>query len=58
MVGTLEVVIRSQEIDSRNLRSESKFSTHKVNFRALLSDYRLLGVQCNSNLTYLSAWRN
>ena len=53
IVGTLEVVIRSQEIDCRPLRSGSKFSTHKVDFGPLLSDFRLLGVYCNSNLTYV-----
>ena len=57
IVGTLEVVIRSQEIDCRHLRSGSKFSTHKVNFGPLLSDFRLLGVYCNSNLTYVCTWR-
>ena len=48
IVGTLGVVIRSQEIDCRPLRSRIKFSTHKVNFGPLLSDFRLLRVYCNT----------
>ena len=56
-MGTLEVVIRSQGIDFRPLRSGSRFFAHKVNFGPMLSDYGLLGMQCNSNLTFIGAWR-